>query len=125
MESNVQIFRMVTGEDIICAYHKLDSNTYLFIDPMMMMVKFKGKDSTVLMEYWLPIEVVKTNSVVVGSEKIITSFEPKDSLKEYYLNLADKLHISLERIKTVENMDTEEMIEILEAIEESKLNTLQ
>ena len=120
MENNVLIFRMITGEDIICSYHKMDSKTYLFLDPMMMMVKFKGKDSTVLMEYWLPIEVIKSNSVVVGSEKIITSFEPKDSLKEYYLNLAEKLHVSLERIKIVENMDTEEMVEILEAMEESK-----
>jgi len=120
MENEVKIIRLVTGEDIICSFHKISTESFLICDPMVLIVKFKGKDSSVLMEHWLPIEIVKSNEVVVNPRDIITMFDPKESLAEYYTNLVDKLHRTIEKRKQIENMEIDEMIDIMEALEESQ-----
>lgn len=124
MENDVRILRLVTGEDIICIFHKISIDSYLVRDPMLVMVKFKGKDSTVLMEHWLPVEVVKKTEVLINPRDVITMFDPKESLAEYYINLVDRLHIALDRKKILEDMDIDEMVDILEAMEESKEHIL-
>lgn len=124
MENDVRILRLVTGEDIICNFLKISIDSYLICDPMMLIIKFKGKDSSVLMEHWLPVEVIKKNEVLINPRDVITIFEPKESLAEYYMNLVDKVHMALERKKIVEEMDIDEMVEILEAMEEAKENII-
>ena len=120
MEDELKILRLVTGEDIICNYYKVSVDSYLVADPMMLIVKFKGKDSTVIMEHWLPVEVIKSNEVLINPRDVITMYDPNDSLAEYYTNLVDKLHRTIERRKQIENLDINEMVDIMEAIEESQ-----
>lgn len=120
MEDEVKILRLVTGEDIICNYYKISKDSYVVADPMMLIVKFKGKDSTVIMEHWLPVEVIKNNEVLINPRDVVTMFDPKDSLAEYYTNLVDKLHRTIEKRKQLENMDLDEMVDIMEALEESQ-----
>jgi hypothetical protein len=120
MEDEIKILRLVTGEDIICKYYKISVDSYLIADPMMLIVKFKGKDSTVIMEHWLPVEVIKSNETLINPRDVITMFDPNDALAEYYTNLVDKLHRTIERRKQIENLDIDEMIDIMEAIEESQ-----
>ena len=124
MEDEIKILRLVTGEDIICNYYKVSVDSYLVADPMMLIVKFKGKDSTVIMEHWLPVEVIKSNEVLINPRDVITMYDPNDSLAEYYTNLVDKLHRTIERRKQIENLDINEMVDIMEAIEESQGETL-
>ena len=124
MEDEIKILRLVTGEDIICNYYKVSVDSYLVADPMMLIVKFKGKDSTVIMEHWLPVEVIKSNEVLINPRDVITMYDPNDSLAEYYTNLVDKLHRTIERRKQIENLDMDEMMDIMEAIEESQGETL-
>lgn len=120
MEDEVKILRLVTGEDIICNYYKVSADSYVIADPMILIVKFKGRNSSVIMEHWLPVEVVKSNEVLINPRDVITIFDPKDSLAEYYMNLVDKLHRTLEKRKQIENMDLDEMVDIMEALEESQ-----
>lgn len=124
MEDEVKILRLVTGEDIICNYFKVSSDSYVITDPMMLIVKFKGRNSSVVMEHWLPVEVVKNNEVLINPRDVITMFDPKDSLAEYYTNLVDKLHRTIEKRKQIENLDLDEMVDIMEALEESQGETL-
>lgn len=124
MENDIKILRLVTGEDIICGFHKISTDSYLVCDPMVLIVKFKGKESSVLMEHWLPIEVVKDNEVLISPRDVITMFSPKDSLAEYYSNLVEKLRRTIERTKKMEETDVDEMIDLLEAIEESKFHSV-
>jgi hypothetical protein len=124
MDDEVKIIRLVTGEDIICGFHKVSTESYLVCDPMALRVKFKGKDSTVLMEHWLPIEVVKNNEILINPRDVITMFDPKDSLAEYYINLVEFLHKSIEKVKLMENEELDEMVDLLEALEESKFYSI-
>ena len=120
MQDEVKILRLVTGEDIICNYYKVSSDSYVITDPMMLIVKFKGNNSSVIMEHWLPVEVIKSNEIMINPRDVITMFDPKDSLAEYYSNLVEKLHRALEKRKQLENMDLDEMVDIMEALEESQ-----
>ena len=124
MEDEVKILRLVTGEDIICNYYKVSSDSYVITDPMMLIVKFKGRNSSVIMEHWLPVEVIKNNEVLINPRDVITMFDPKESLAEYYINLVDKLHRTIEKRKQIENLDLDEMVDIMEALEESQGETL-
>ena len=120
MEDEVKILRLVTGEDIICNYYKVSADSYVVTDPMMLIVKFKGRNSSVVMEHWLPVEVVKSNEVLINPRDVITMFDPKEGLAEYYTNLVEKLHRTIEKRNQIENMDLDEMIDIMEALEESQ-----
>jgi len=120
MDDEVKILRLVTGEDIICNYYKVSTDSYVITDPMMLIVKFKGRNSSVIMEHWLPVEVIKNNEVLINPRDVITMFDPKESLAEYYMNLVDKLHRTIEKRKQIENMDLDEMVDIMEALEESQ-----
>lgn len=114
------IFRLVTGEDIICRHHKISKDEVLVCDPMMLIVKFKGNNSTVIMEHWLPFEIVKSNEAVLDMKSIITSYYPNESLCEYYSNLVDKFKRILENYKSVEDMDISDMSEVMEALKDMK-----
>ena len=125
MDEQIKILRLSTGEDIICSYIKISSDSYVVQDPMLLVVKFKGRDSTVMMEHWLPIEVIKSNEILINPRDVITVFDPKDSLAEYYQNLVTKLHKTIERREKLEKMeDIEEMIDIMDALEESQTAVL-
>ena len=123
MEDQVKILRLVTGEDIICNYYKVSNESYVVADPMLLIVKFKGKNSNVIMEHWLPVEVIKSNEVLINPRDVITFIEPKESLSEYYTNLVEKLHRTIEKRNQIENMDLDEMIDIMEDRKSTRLNS--
>lgn len=121
MDDQIKILRLITGEDIICGYIKASTESIVVQDPMLLIVKFKGKESNVFMEHWLPIEVIKSNEVLLKPQDVITMFDPKDSLAEYYQGLVTKLHKAIENRLKLESMeDINEMIDIMEAIDESQ-----
>ena len=120
MENEVKILRLATGEDIICSFLKIEKNTYLVIDPMSLIIKFKGGESTVLMQHWLPVEVISSNEVVLQDRDILCYLEPNDSMKEYYNNLSDKLREEIRKKKLFNDMDIEDQMDILLAMEEIK-----
>ena len=125
MDDETKILRLITGEDIICGFHKISKDSYAVIDPMVLIVKYKGQDSSVIMEHWLPIEVIKSNEVLINPRDVITVFEPNEGLAEYYLNLVYKLHKSFEKkAKLDEIQDLDEMIDIMDALEESQYQIL-
>lgn len=124
MENEVKILRLVTGEDIICNYYKISSDSYIVSDPMVLMINFKGKNPNVIMEHWLPVEVIKKNQVLINPRDIITIIEPNESISEYYSNLVIKVHKSLEMKKNLESIDEEDYEEIMEALKQSRGNIL-
>ena len=120
MENEVKILRLITGEDIICSFLKIEKNTYLVIDPMSLIIKSKGGESTILMQHWLPVEVIASNEVVLQDRDILCYLEPNESMKEYYNNLTDKLREEIRKKKLFNDMDIEDQMDILLAMEEIK-----
>lgn len=88
---NIKILRLNDGEDIITDYHVEQGNIVVMNNPMTLFFKrlSVGK-SMVLMQPWLPIELVDTNSAQILANQILTIIEPKSALIEYYKNAVEE-----------------------------------
>ncbi len=78
---NIKILRLNDGEDIITDYHLEQGNIVVMNNPMTLFFKrlSVGK-SMVLMQPWLPVELVDTNCAKIFANQILTVIEPKSSL---------------------------------------------
>ena len=87
-ETNIKIFRLQNGEDIIANFEQLvDTDIIKLIRPMHLIFKRIPTGRTVMMMMpWLPIELIKENSAEIFDSDILTIIEPKDDLVEYYIH---------------------------------------
>ncbi len=88
---NIKILRLNDGEDIITDYHLEQGNIVVMNNPMTLFFKrlSVGK-SMVLMQPWLPVELVDTNCAKIYSNQILTVIEPKSALVDYYKNAVEE-----------------------------------
>ena len=86
-EDNIKILRLTDGEDIITDYTVEDGNVIVMHNPMTLFFKRMsvGK-SMVIMQPWLPIELVDVNMAKIFSNQVLTVIEPRNALIEYYRN---------------------------------------
>ena len=83
---NIKIVRLQSGEDIIADYMEdVEGSTILLTNPMTLMFKRlpTGK-AVMMMSPWLPLELVENTTARLFSQDVLTVFEPKAQLIEYY-----------------------------------------
>lgn len=133
MHDTIKILRLKDGEDIITSYH-VDEKTNVIVMHNPMTIFFKrvglGK-SVVMMNPWLPLELVETNIAKIFATEIMTVIEPKQSLIEYYLQsvkdtkeILDLHSDSIDEALTSPPEQEESEEDILQAMKESKKNLL-
>ena len=119
---DVKIVRMITGEDVICRMFETDEGTF-FEDPMMITIKEnKSGTTSVLMDHWIPVELVSDNITRVNPRNIISVFDVNSSIAEYYINTMEKINKILlvkARMKEMEDRG-EDMEDVMTALEESQ-----
>jgi len=134
MHDTIKILRLKDGEDIITAY-RIDekSNVVVMDNPMTIFFKRMGMGkSIVMMNPWLPLEIVEQNIAKIYANEIMTIIEPKQSLVQYYLQSVKEskemvemnskmIDEALLNMADEEESDEEEM---LQAVKESKRNLL-
>jgi len=132
-QPTIKIVRLQTGEDIISSIvEDNDTDMILLTNPMRMIVKRmpseKGSQSVFMMMPWLPIEVIKEDSAIIYNSDVITMFEPKDSLVEYYQNMVNESILTMlysddeSAFEDEDEMEiTEEELEEIERYKEGKL----
>lgn len=113
MESNVHIIRFKDGLDIICQTEVLDSYQLKISNPMV----FEIKHGNLMLQYWLPVEVMKGNAVAINTEDILCMFEPTDVFSQYY---ADTVY-RMDEILSKKSKPEEEEINMMEALKEMEL----
>ena len=134
MHDTIKILRLKDGEDIITAYHIDEkSNVVVMDNPMTIFFKRMGMGkSIVMMNPWLPLEIVEQNIAKIYANEIMTIIEPKQSLVQYYLQSVKESKEMVEmNSKMIDeallNMADEEESgeeEMLQAVKESKRNLL-
>ena len=122
-QPTIKIVRLQTGEDIISKIIEDDeSDMVLLSNPMRMIVKrVETGQSIFMMMPWLPIEVIKEDSAIIYNSDIITMFEPKDSLVEYYQSMVNESILSIlknEELSFDEETEEDEYNEEYELTEE-------
>jgi hypothetical protein len=118
-QPTIKIVRLQTGEDIISSIvEDNDTDMILLTNPMRMIVKRmpseKGSQSVFMMMPWLPIEVIKEDSAIIYNSDVITMFDPKDSLVEYYQNMVNESILTMLYSDDESAFDDEDEIEITE-----------
>ena len=85
---NIKIVRLQNGDDVIADYQsKDDDNTVLLTNPMCLVFKRMPTGRAVMMmSPWLPLELVTENTAWIYNQDILSIFQPKADIIEYYTN---------------------------------------
>ena len=74
-------------------------------NPMHLIFKRTSQGTMMVMLPWLPIELIKDNTATIYTSDVLTIFEPKDALVEYYGNMINTEQLKQMRDNTmVENL---------------------
>jgi hypothetical protein len=83
---NIKIVRLQSGEDVIADYTQVDGDSsVLLTNPMTLMFKRMPTGRAVmLMSPWLPLELVEKNEAWLFESDILSIFQPKTQIIDYY-----------------------------------------
>jgi uncharacterized protein YfaA (DUF2138 family) len=70
---------------------ELRKNEFLLSDPMVFDVDNRGAATQIVLGYYLPVQLVQHNEVVLNSKDILYFTTPTEDFAEYYENSVDKL----------------------------------
>ena len=114
----IRIVRLNNGEDIVGNIISKESGGYTVQEPMSVNIDFRGREAGLVMNHWLPVQIVKKNETELEEKDILCMFEPADDFCEYYVNTVEKIKDLLKAKNIVDNLDDEEIDNIMEAFEE-------
>ena len=83
---NIKIVRLQSGEDIIAQYKEDNGSGEVFLgSPMTVFYKrLPSGKALMMMSPWLPIELIENNHAYIFVSDILTVFQPKQVLIDYY-----------------------------------------
>lgn len=109
------IVRLKDNLDIICGLSNNLDGTLEVSTPMM----FELRGNKLILEHWLPLQVMKGNSVRIPVDNILCTMEPSDDLSEYFEKTVSQL---TEFVEERNNNSEEENMELMEALIELETN---
>jgi hypothetical protein len=85
---NIKIVRLQSGEDVIANYTQVEGDlSVLLTNPMTLMFKRMPTGRAVMMmSPWLPLELVEKNEAWLFESDILSVFQPKAQIIDYYAN---------------------------------------
>jgi hypothetical protein len=110
---DIKIVRLQSGEDIIAEITEVDGTGEVILDdPMVIFFKRLPSGKTMMvMTPWLPVELIEDNRATLFAGDIVTVLEPRNTMKEYYINLVGEYSEEIE--DSISKFDSS-MMEILE-----------
>lgn len=115
--TDVKIIRLHDGLDIICE-HKHISGVNFIKHPMVVYLDYESEQPDLIMQHWIPYELVKENETNINDIDILCMFEPTDTLKEFYTLNIEGLKKSIQKRNYVDehkdDMDQSSLDEILD-----------
>ena len=113
----IEILRLKNGEDIIGEVYT-DTGDYEILEPMTVGIETRGGQSGLVMQHWLPVQLIEENRTFIKKEDVLTKFTPNDEFVEYYLNTVEKIKQILEAKKVADSMSDEEIQEAINKIKD-------
>jgi len=116
-EYKTQIIKLQNGTDLI-ANVTLNGDQYLLDEPMEFGVDFRGREAGLMMKHWLPVQLLKKNSIEIHSKDILSFLEPEKEFCEYYIDTVSKIKELLKAKELVSEMDEDELQDIMNQFED-------
>ena len=97
MES-INLLRLKSGEDIICYMEHYGHDELAIRDAMVVFTKtdFKSGKQIIMLEHWLPIQLIQENVTVIKQSEVIASMVPNTAFTDYYVNAVSVVKQTLE-----------------------------
>jgi hypothetical protein len=108
----VKLLRLKDGIDVICDCIFEKDNKIMIDSPML----FELRGMNLVLQHWLPVAVMKGDSVEISSNDILFTMEPTEDFEEYYINAMVKLKDESRKEREVELND-----EVMAAFEEKEI----
>jgi hypothetical protein len=85
---------------------------------MVVYLDYESEEPDLVMQHWIPYELVKNNETNICDADILCIFEPTDTLKEFYLINISNLNKSIQKRNYVDehkdDMDQSSIDEVLD-----------
>lgn len=114
----IKILRLKNGEDIVGNISFNDNGMYDVMEPMTVDVDYRGKEAGLIMQHWLPVQLLKKNQTAISQTDILCIIEPADEFCEYYSNTVEKIREILKAKNLVDELSDEELNNVMDAFEE-------
>lgn len=115
MENNqdIKIVRFKDGLDVVCHFnYTSEDETMMELQTPMM---FEVRNTNLVMQHWLPLALMKEQTVKIKTEEVLCVFEPSDEFAEYYHDTVTKMNKFVNKKQTEE--ETRIMLEALSELE--------
>lgn len=115
------ILRLQNGEDIIGdVYSDEVTGAFTVYEPMLIGMQPYGQTQAVVLDYWLPVQLIKENVAYINPSDIMVSMEPNEEMEEYYNTTVSKLRKIKESREMARQLSDDDVTEMFEAMEDSK-----
>ena len=88
--NNIRLIRLQNGDDIIASF-ELDNDIVRISEPMLVEMHHRGTHMGLILQHWLPIQLIKKNETILQSKDIVCVVEPNDELSQYYINTVEQI----------------------------------
>jgi hypothetical protein len=124
--NNIKILRLKNGDDIVGLVDISDEN-YKVTEPMIVGIEPRGRYNGLIMQHWLPVQLVKNKTIVISKSDVMFAMEPTDELSEYYVVTLEKINkilkkqqeINMNDIIEVNNDEAEELLKAFIEMEQN------
>jgi len=110
--NNIRLIRLQNGDDIIASF-EIEDTIIRISEPMLVEMHHRGTHMGLILQHWLPIQLIKKNETILQAKDIICVVEPNDELTQYYMN-------TVEHIKNLfagkDDLDEDELEDEMESI---------
>jgi hypothetical protein len=118
-EYKTQIIKLQNGEDLIANVVMSGMDYYILEEPMEFAIDTRNPNNAgLIMRHWLPVQLIKKNSIEIHSKDILSMMEPEDEFCEYYVNTVYKIKELLKAKEIISEMDDEELGNMINEFEE-------
>jgi len=114
MENNhdIKIVRFKDGLDVVCHFnYTTEDESMMELETPMM---FEVRNTNLVMQHWLPLSLMKKNTVKIKTEEVLCLIEPSDEFAEYYHDTVTKMNKFVNKKQTEE--ETQMMLEALDEL---------
>jgi hypothetical protein len=118
-EYKTQIIKLQNGEDLIANVVMSGMDHYILEEPMEFAIDTRNpQNAGLIMRHWLPVQLIKKNSIEIHSKDILSMMEPEEQFCEYYLDTVYKIKELLKAKEIISEMDDEELGNMINEFEE-------
>jgi hypothetical protein len=114
---STQIIKLQNGEDLIANVDlSITGKSYVLEEPMKFYVDYRNNNALV-MQHYLPVQLVKDNSVCIKDKDILAMLNPDEEFVEYYYHTIEKIKRLMKAKADIAEMTDEEINHIINEFE--------